>query len=205
MIEQGSEEWFRQRLGKLTASRVADALARTKTGWSASRANLMSALIIERITGQPTEAYTNDAMRWGIETEPQARDAYCFYMDCEVEQVGFIDHPEIAMSGASPDGLVGADGLLEIKCPNSATHLEFMLSGIIPGKYQKQMTWQLACTQRTWCDYISFDPRFPADLQFRRMRFVPKKGAIDDMETEVSDFLGELDAKLAKLQKLRTP
>lgn len=203
MIEQGSEQWIQQRLGKLTASRVADALARIKTGWGASRANLMSSLIIERLTGQATDTYMNDAMRWGIETEPQARDAYCFFMDCEVEKVGFIDHPIIPMSGASPDGLVGDDGLLEIKCPASATHLEFLLSGTIADKYQKQMIWQLACTQRQWCDYVSFDPRFPADLQFKRIRFTPEKGDIAEMEIEAKKFLSELDAKLADLQKLR--
>jgi len=203
MIEQGSDLWHQQRLGKLTASRIADALARTKTGWGASRYNLMSNLIIERLTGQSVDSYMNDAMRWGIETEPQARDAYCFYLDCEVEQVGFIDHPVIAMSGASPDGLVGDDGLLEIKCPGSATHLDFLLSGAIADKYQKQMTWQLACTQRRWCDFVSFDPRFPADIQFKRIRFTPSKEDIAEMEREAKTFLTELDVKLSELLNLR--
>ncbi len=202
-MQQGSDAWKAARLGKVTASRVADLMARTKTGWAASRANLMATLICERLTGQPQDNYINDAMRWGIETEPQARDAYAFYTDCEVEQVGFIDHPRIAMSGASPDGLIGTDGLLEIKCPNTATHIDFLLSGVIPDKYLKQMMWQMACTGRAWVDYVSFDPRMPVDLRIKidRVRAVPDLMA--GLEKDVESFLSELDMKIQTLMKLR--
>lgn len=202
-MEQGSNEWKAARLGKLTASRMADAVARTKSGWGASRANLMATLMVERLTGQPADSYTNDAMKWGTETEPQARSAYSFITDADVEQVGFIDHPKIAMSGASPDGLIGADGALELKCPNTATHIEFLLSGTIPDKYQKQMTWQLACMERVWCDFVSFDPRLPVDLQIKIVRFIPSKDEITELEKQARDFLKELDAKLESLTNLR--
>lgn len=202
-MEQGTDAWKAARLGKVTASRVADVVARTKTGWAASRANLMAALICERLTGQPQDGYTNDAMRWGIETEPQARDAYAFQTDYDVEQVGFIDHPRIAMSGASPDGMVGADGLVEIKCPTSATHIDFLLSGAIPDKYLKQMMWQMACTGRIWVDYVSFDPRMPVDLRIKIVRVTADPNLIADLEKEVVSFLSETDMKIQSLMKLR--
>lgn len=202
-MEQGDSEWKAARLGKLTASRMADAVARTKSGWGASRANLMASLMVERLTGQPADSYTNDAMKWGTETEPQARSAYSFITDADVEQVGFIDHPKIAMSGASPDGLIGTDGALELKCPNSATHIDFLLSGTIPDKYQKQMTWQLACMERVWCDFVSFDPRLPVDLQIKIVRHIPTPEEIAELEKQARDFLKELDAKLESLTKLR--
>lgn len=201
-MEQGTDEWKAARLGKLTASRMADAMARTKSGWGASRANLMATLMVERLTGQPAESYTNDAMKWGTETEPQARSAYSFITDADVEQIGFIDHPKVAMSGASPDGLIGTDGALELKCPNTATHIEFLLSGTIPDKYQKQMTWQLACLERAWCDFVSFDPRLPVDLQIKVIRFIPSKDEIAELEKHARDFLKELDARLESLTKL---
>lgn len=201
-MEQGSDEWKAARLGKLTASRMADAVARTKSGWGSSRANLMATLMVERLTGQPADSYMNDAMKWGTETEPQARSAYSFITDADVEQVGFIDHPKIAMSGASPDGLIGAGGALELKCPQTATHIEFLLSGTIPDKYQKQMTWQLACMGRAWCDFVSFDPRLPVDLQIKIVRFVPSKEEIAELEKQARDFLKELDAKLESLTNL---
>lgn len=202
-MEQGSSEWHKARLGKLTASRMADAVARTKSGWGASRANLMATLMVERLTGQPADSYMNDAMKWGIETEPQARSAYSFITDNDVEQVGFVDHPKIAMSGASPDGLIGTTGAVELKCPNTATHIEFLLSGAIPDKYQKQMTWQLSCLERVWCDFVSFDPRLPTDLQIKVVLFIPSPEQISELEKQAREFLKELDAKLDALNKLR--
>src|SRR5689334_1396302 len=135
MIQQGTPEWHAQRLGKVTASRLSDALAKTKNGWGASRANYMAQLAAERLTGQPQESFTNAAMQWGVDTEPHARAAYEFHTDATVEPVGFVDHPVIEMTGASPDGLVGADGLVEIKCPNTATHIETLLGSSAPSKY----------------------------------------------------------------------
>ncbi len=204
MIAQGSPEWFAQRLGKVTASKVADVMAKGKTGPSASRANYAAQLICERLTGQKAEGFTNAAMQHGTNTEPQARAAYCFYNDVTAEEAGFIDHPSIAMSGASPDGMVGSDGLLEIKCPNSATHIETLLSGKIDDKYAKQMMWQMACTGRKWCDFVSFDPRLPVELQMKQIRYMRSEDVIAEMEREVTAFLAEIDAKMESLKKLIT-
>jgi putative phage-type endonuclease len=202
MIEQGSAEWFAQRLGKLTASRLADALAKTKSGYSASRANYIAQLVAERLTGVPAESYTNAAMQHGIDTEPLARAAYEFHTDNTVEPAGFIDHPVIEMTGASPDGLVGDDGLVEIKCPNTATHIETLLGGSVPGKYRLQMTWQLACTGRQWCDFVSFDPRMPENMRLFIWRLHRDDALIASLENDVIDFLGELDRKLDDLRRL---
>lgn len=196
---QGSEEWRHARLGKLTASRISDALARTKSGWGASRANLMAALICERLTGRPQETYTNAAMVHGIETEPQARTLYELIRDVEVVQVGFIDHPTIPMSGCSPDGLVGTDGLIEIKCPSSATHIDTLLSERIPDKYIKQVQFQMACTGRHWCDFVSFDPRLPAEMQLFIARVERDPVMIAELEAETRTFLAEIEDTLSKL------
>lgn len=201
-MEQGTEEWVRARLGRLTASRIADATTRTKSGWGASRANLMAALVAERLTGVPQDTFTNAAMQWGSETEPQARAAYEFYRDCTVEQVGFIEHPTIAMSGASPDGLVGTDGLLEIKCPGTAQHIETLLGEPIAEKYIKQMQWQMACTGRAWCEFASFDPRLPERLRLFVLRVPRNDVVIAGLEREAVAFLTELDVKVAALSKL---
>ncbi len=200
---QGSPEWFQARCGLVTASRVADLSAKTKTGWGASRANYMAELVAERMTGIPATSYTNAAMQWGIDTEPQARAAYEFYRDVTVSQVGLILHPKIAMSAASPDGLVGDHGLVEIKCPNTATHIETLLSPTVAGKYDTQMQWQMACTGRQFCDFVSFDPRMPADLSMAVRRVVRDDKRIAELEGLVADFLAELDAKIHSLNALR--
>jgi putative phage-type endonuclease len=199
---QGSVEWFQERLGKVTASRVADVLAKTKTGYSASRANYMAQLIAERLTGQPQESYTNAAMQWGIDTEPAAKAAYEFYRDAEVLPVSFLNHPKIKMSGASPDGLVGNGGLVEIKCPNTATHLDTLLNGSIPGKYILQMQWQMACGEREWCDFVSFDPRMPAHMQLFVSRIDRDAVQLAAMEKEIVGFLAEIDGKIEQLNSL---
>ena len=199
MIEQGSDEWKQQRLGKVTASRIADVTAKIKSGWGASRANYMAELLVERLTGIPADCYINDAMRWGTEQEPLARSAYEFLQDCTVDPAGFVDHPTIAMSGASPDGLVGDDGLVEIKCPQTATHIETLQGATVPGKYLGQIQWQLACTGRAWCDWVSFDPRMPAAMQLFVHRVERDDKAIAELEKTVSDFLSDLDAKIEAL------
>lgn len=199
-MEQRSHEWFQARIGKVTASRVADLMARTKSGYSASRANYMAELICERLTGMQAERFSNAAMQWGTDTEPQARDAYSFLTDYAVEEVGFIDHPGIASFGASPDGVVGSAGLVEIKCPNTATHIDTLLSETVPGKYVTQMQVQMACTGRAWCDFVSFDPRLPADLQMWVKRVERDAAFIEEMEGEVSAFLSELEAKVGALR-----
>lgn len=197
-MEQRSPEWFAARCGKVTASRVADLMAKTKSGYSTSRANYMAELICERLTGKPTESYTNGAMQWGTDTEPQAKAAYVFMHD-EVAECAFAEHPTIASLGASPDGLVGDDGLLEIKCPNTATHLEFLLSKTIPGKYITQMQTQMACTGRKWCDFVSFDPRLPDSMQMWISRVNRDDAFISEIEKEVTAFLAEVDAKITAL------
>jgi len=200
MIEQGSPEWFAVRLGKVTASRVADVAAKTKSGWGASRANYMAELIAERLTGVPAEHYTNSAMQHGIDTEPQARAAYEFFTDAEVSEIGLVVHSEIADSAASPDGLVGADGLVEIKCPNIATHIETLLSETIPDKYIVQMQWQMACTGRKWCDLVSFDPRLPQKFCLFVKRIHRDDKRIAEIGDLVRQFLKELDEKLSALE-----
>lgn len=196
---QGSPEWFAARCGKATASRIADIIAKTKSGWGASRANYEAQLIAERLTGQTAESYTNAAMQWGIDTEPQARAAYEFFTDSEVIEVGFVDHPVIGHSGASPDGLVGTDGMVEIKCPNTATHIATLLSWKVPEKYITQMQWQMACTERMWCDFVSFDPRMPESMQIFITRIDKDEKKWTELESEVSYFLTSVKAKVNSL------
>lgn len=198
-IEQGSADWFAMRLGKVTASRVADVIAKTKTGYSASRANYAAQLIAERLTGDVAESFSNAAMQWGTDNEPEARLAYEFSHDVEVVEVAFVEHPAVAMSGASPDGLVGADGLVEIKCPITATHLDTLRTETIPGKYETQMLWQMACTGRQWCDFVSYDPRLPENMRLFVKRLQRDDARIAELEAEVTAFLTELDATVAEL------
>ena len=203
MMDQGTEEWFTIRIGKVTASRVADVIAKTKTGYSATRDNYMAQLVCERLTGQKGESFTNAAMQHGTDTEPLARAAYEALKDVLVDEVGFVPHPSIIMAGASPDGLVGNDGLLEIKCPNTATHIETLLSQSVPGKYNTQMQFQMACTGRQWCDFVSFDNRLPDELQLFVKRVPRDNEFIKQMEDEVVKFLNELDIKIAQLMDLK--
>ena len=191
-MDQGSADWFAIRCGKVTASRVADVIGKTKTGYGAGRANYAAQLIAERLTGTVAESYSNAAMAWGTEQEPEARLAYEFRTDAEVEQIAFVPHPMIVMSGASPDGLVGADGLVEIKCPNTATHIETLRGQSIPGKYQTQMLWQMACTGRQWCDFVSYDPRFPEHRKLFVKRVPRDDERIAELEREVAAFLQEV-------------
>jgi putative phage-type endonuclease len=203
MIEQGSPEWFAQRLGKVTASRVADVIAKTKTGYSTSRDNYMAQLVCERMTNTVAESFTNAAMQWGTETEPLARAAYEAHANVLVDEVAMITHPTIEAAGASPDGYVGSEGLLEIKCPNTATAIDTLLSQTVPSKYIPQIQWQLSCTGRQWCDFCSFDPRLPKELQLFVKR-VPRDNAyIQMLEEEVKKFLTELDGKITKLNELK--
>lgn len=198
-LEQGSPEWHAARLGKVTASRVADVIAKTKSGWGASRANYMAQLVAERLTGTPTEGYTNAAMQWGTDMEPAARAEYEFMRNAEVLPVGFVNHPAYEMSGASPDGLVGKDGLIEIKCPNTATHIDTLLGAGIPDKYVVQMQWQMACTERKWCDFVSYDPRMPEGAKLYIERVRRDDSRIAELHQMVGLFLGELDEKVAAL------
>lgn len=200
MIEQRTPEWFEARLGRVTASRVADMMARTKTGYGASRANYMAELICERLTGKQSERFSSAAMAWGTETEPQARAVYTLTTGNSVEETGFALHHEISDLGASPDGLIGEDGLVEIKAPNTATHIDTLLSETVPQKYVLQMQTQMACTGRQWCDFVSFDPRLPDEMQLFIRRVDRDDELIAEIEREASAFLAEIETKMAALR-----
>lgn len=203
MIEQGSVEWFAQRCGKATASRIADIIAKTKSGPAASRKNYKAQLVAERLTGAVAESYSNAAMQWGTDHEEEACDAYAFlHADgTEVTKAEFVIHPSIPESGASPDGYVGESGLVEIKCPNTATHIDTLLSGKVPSKYITQMMWQMACTGRQWCDYCSYDPRLPAHLSLFVKRVHRDDLMIAELEREVEAFLEEVTAIVKALEE----
>lgn len=201
-MDQRSPDWFKARLGKVTASRVADVVAKTKSGVSASRTNYLAQLICERLTETVAEGYTSVEMQWGTDQEPYARAAYSAKVGELVEEVGFIDHPTISGAGASPDGLV-AEGLVEIKCANTSTALDWILSGKPPTKYITQMQWQMACTNRPWCDFVSYDPRLPENLRLLVIRVDRDDDRIKELEQEVKEFLQELDDKVNKLKKVK--
>jgi len=202
-MEQRTDDWFTARLGKVTASRIADVVAKTKTGVSASRGNYMAQLIVERLTGKPVESFSSSAMQWGTDTEPLARAAYEMATDTMVEEIGFVEHESLSMCGASPDGLVGDDGLIEIKCPNTATHIETLVNGTIDNRYVLQMQWQMACTDRQWCDFVSFDPRMPEALQMKIIRVNFNEMLVTDLENQVEQFLYEVQEKVDFLNNLK--
>lgn len=199
-IIQGSPEWFAQRLGKVTASRLCDVLAKVKSGEAAGRANYRAELVAERLTGKAVEGFTSPAMKWGTDCEPLARAAYEAEYGLLVTETGMVTHPRIAMSGASPDGLVSVDGLLEIKCPETKAHIDTILSGEAPAKYMPQMQWQMACTGRAWCDFASFDPRMPPDMQLFVCRVLRDDDLIKAYESEVITFLQEVEDNVSKLK-----
>ena len=200
---QGSDEWQAIRAGKVTASKITDIMAKLKSGKpSAGRTTYMGQLIAERLTGVKSDSFSNAAMQWGVETEPQARAAYEFLNDVEVEQIAFMDHPLIENAGMSPDGLVGKKGLLEIKCPNTATHIDMLISKTIPKKYIDQMQWQMACSSRKWCDFMSFDPRMPEHLNKFITQVNRDDKYIGEMEREVETFNIEINEKLKILENL---
>ena len=200
-VIQGSPEWFAQRLGKVTASRLADVMAKGKgSAEAATRATYRAELVAERLTGKAAEGFTNAAMKWGTECEPLARAAYEAEYGLLVTETGMVSHQRIPMSGASPDGFVSIDGLIEIKCPETKGHIDTILSGEAPTKYIPQMQWQMACTGRAWCDFVSFDPRMPTDMQMFVRRVLRDDDLIRAYEVEVVAFLEEVDATVMKLK-----
>ena len=197
---QGTPEWLQARAGKVTASRINDVMAKIKTGESAARKDYKAQIVAEILTGTPQEnGFKSAEMQWGNDQEPFARAAYEIKTGSMVDQVGLVLHPSIERGAASPDGLVGLDGLVEIKCPKTATHLQYLVDGKVPTHYQPQMLWQMACTGRDWCDFVSFDPRLPDHLQLFIRRFNRDQKRIDEIESEVRAFLAEVDAILAAL------
>jgi putative phage-type endonuclease len=207
MIEQRTEEWFQQRLGKVTASRISDVIAKTKTGVSTSRQNYLVQLVSERITGKKGDSFVNQAMLDGIERESVARELYMQSKGVSVTEVGFFDHPIIKNSGASPDGAVNAEedgkyaGLIEIKCPIETTHTNTLMSKSVPSKYIPQMQWQLACTGASWVDFVSYNPNFPPELQLFIARVDRNQIYISELEVEVEKFLDEVEQTIIKLKE----
>jgi putative phage-type endonuclease len=207
MIEQRTEEWFQQRLGKVTASRISDVIAKTKTGVSTSRQNYLVQLVSERLTGKKGDSFVNQAMLDGIERESAARELYERTRGVSVTEVGFFDHPTIAMSGASPDGAVNSEeegkyaGLIEIKCPIETTHTNTLMSKSVPSKYIPQMQWQLACTGAKWVDFVSYNPNFPEELQLFVARVDRDDTYIGELEAEVIKFLDEVEQTIIKLKE----
>jgi len=191
-MEQGSPEWLEIRRGKMTASHLSDVMAKTKTGWGATRKNYLSRLVCERLTGKVVETFKSAAMERGNIVEAEARTAYEFYINDDVAQVAFVDHPKIEMCGASPDGYVGVAGLVEIKCPESTKHIKNLEGGNIDGTYLKQMQWQMACTNRQWVDYVSYNPNFPEEMKLLVQRVQRDDEMIKEVETIVQEFLDEV-------------
>lgn len=198
-MDQRTEEWHQARLGKVTASRLADVLATIKTGEAAARANYRIELVAERLTGLRSPSFTSTSMQWGIDNEREAVAAYELETGRIVSDVGFIVHPEITDSGASPDGLVGDDGLIEIKCPETKTHVHTLLHKKVPAQYIPQIQWQMACTGRAWVDFVSFDPRMPDYLMLEIVRVERDQTLIDQYATEIKKFLDEVYETVAKL------
>lgn len=201
-LPQGSDAWKSARAGLVTASRMCDVLAKIKTGEAAARRDYRSQLVAEILTGVPQDdGYMNAEMQWGVENEPFARAAYEVATEQLVDQIGLVLHPSIERAAASPDGLVGADGVLEIKCPKTATHLQYLMDGVMPAKYEPQVMWQLACTGRAWADFISFDPRLPERMRLFRVRLERDEKRIAELEREVLSFLGDLDRMLETVRR----
>lgn len=199
---QGSIEWRAARAGKVTASRMDDVLAKIKTGEAAARRDYRAQIVAEMLTGMPQDSdYMNDEMRWGVEQEPFARAAYEVATETLVDQVGLVLHPRIERSAASPDGLVDADGCLEVKCPKTATHLQYLLDGVVPAKYQPQMLWQMSCAERAWADFVSFDPRLPVNMRLLRVRLPRDDAKIKELEREVIAFLADVDKMLETVRR----
>ena len=199
---QQTAEWFDARLGFLTASRIADALAKRKKGDGEleTRYRYKLELAVERITGKPTEHYVSKAMETGIEREPLARAAYELRTELNVVQTGFVFHPSIEWSGCSPDGLIGKTGLVEFKCPSRHTHAEYLLGELVPLEYIPQMMWQMACCNRQWNVFVSYCPDFPEPLDLFVVRVDRDEKLISEMEAEAQKFLAEVDALTIRLK-----
>lgn len=203
-IEQRSEQWFAARCGSLGASQIADAISKSKDGkaFGSTSANLRAKLVVERITGIQEDSFKTAAIQHGIDSEEAARLAYEAHTGAFVTEVGLYKHPAIEGTHASPDGLVGDDGLIEIKCPNSATHIDTLKTEKVPTKYLYQMQWQMRCTDRQWCDYVSFDPRLPENLRLFVKRIPRDDALLAKLEAEVMLFLKGVDDDVATLQSM---
>lgn len=197
-MQQRTEEWFAARCGKVTASRMKDIIAKSDT---AAYRNYQAEIISERLSGRPAESYSSREMQRGTELEPKARAVYLLETGSDVSETGLIPHPSIANSGASPDGLVDSDGLLEIKCPNTATHIDFLLHRQPKREYILQMQWQMACTGRLWCDFVSYDDRLPEPHAYACIRIMRDPETIELLEQAAADFLAEAEAIIKQLEQ----
>ena len=202
MSVQGTDEWFAERVGQITASRIKDVMAKTKTGYSTSRKNYATELALERITGQKAERYSNSAMAWGTEQEPFARAEYERFTGELVDEIGYVAHNVVRRSGASPDGLVGSHGILEIKCPNTATHIEWAVAGKVPPEHVMQMQWQIECTGRDWADFVSFDPRMPDGQQLFIRRLHRDHKIISEITAEIISFDRDIEEIIKSLDSV---
>ena len=198
-LEQGTDEWKLARLGYVSASNLDSVMAKGKTGEATTRKNYKVRLVAERLTNQIGESYSNSAMEWGVENEPFARMAYEAISETFVDQTGFWKHNSIPFAGCSPDGLVGDEGLVEIKCPNTTTHVEYLLAKKVPTEYVKQVQGQLWVMEREWCDFVSFDPRLPLKNRLLVVRAYRDEELIKQMEVEVKQFLEEVENLIIKL------
>lgn len=199
---QGTEEWKKARAGLVTASRIADVTAKIKAGEAAARRDYRAQIVAEILTGTPQDdAYVNAEMQWGLDQEPYARACYEVACNALVDQVGLVIHPKIDRAAASPDGLVDEDGLVEIKCPKTATHIQYRMDGAVPQKYHPQMLWQMACTGRKWCDFVSYDPRLPENLRLFKARLERDDMRIMELEREVMDFLYGVERMLEMVKR----
>lgn len=205
MIEQGTLEWRMLRLGKISGSRISDVMAKGRDGKpSVTRENYMYELATERLTNIPTESYTSPAMSWGTENEDMARTSYEVHKGVFVSELPWIAHPFVANAGCSPDGLVDDSvGLVEIKCPNTKTHIEYILKGEPPKAYLNQMMWQMACTGRSYVDFVSYDPRLPVDLELFVARLERDEEYIQLITDEVIKFDNEVTQLVNKLKEIR--
>lgn len=202
-FDQSSPEWVVCRIGRITGSRVPDALKTIKSGaFAASRIDYAYDLALERLTGEPqgpdlsNVSWVQDGKAW----EADARALYEFRYNVTVEQIGFATHDELPMFGASPDGLIGDDGVLEIKAPKAKTHLQYLLGKVPPADYLGQMDAEIVCTGRKWCDFVSYNPKFPPHLQFFCVRYTPEQEKLRELEKAVVVFDGEVEAILEKLK-----
>lgn len=198
MIQQGTEEWHQERLGKVTASRINDVMmGSAKAGYQNYRAQL----VCERLTEKPTETFKSAAMQQGNDLEPQARAVYTLETGRSVAEVGFMPHPSLANAGASPDGLIGSDGMVQIKCPEPKTHIKFLMGGTIPQMYRYQVQWEMACTGRKWSDFASFNSDLPDEMRLFIKRFERDDELIADMETRAAGFLADVESQIKALTR----
>lgn len=200
-MEQRSPEWFAARRGSLGSSVFHDIVAKTRTGFSTSRENRKAVLVLEIVTERSLDTYQSPAMLQGIEREPAGRAGYAFLKNVDVEEVGMIRHPTIIRTHASPDGLIGTDGMIEIKCMQPAGHLDMLLTGNIDARYMTQMAWAMACSGRAYCDFVAYSPDFPEAMQLIIKRIPRNDEVIAELEKAAREFIAEVEATVTTLRQ----